>query len=197
MTSYQAASSPPPSRFTIYDSDLSSSYSDSEVDTDEWVTVSSSTTTSTISSLPQHLNLSLHPKTAPPRSSKASSFNGSNLASKPVFVGSSNIGTSKALPEPPKPVLALKKLLPKLSSVYVVNPERLPPAAWKIAKFNGTHVVQSEPKLRSQSPIELFNSSEYVRICARCAKPKMVVCCDGTWKMSSSGICDLHTPFMR
>lgn len=169
------------SRFAIYDSDLSCSDSDSEIDPDEWVSISSSSTTTTISSLPQHLNLSLKPN---PNVVKASNGPGSGRFNSqyPCTVRATSDQGRYQLQAPvgQKPAIALKRFLPELTTVYIVEPRRLPNPQWT-----------------NQSPMELFHYNQYVRICSRCAKPQMVVSCDGTWKMVSGGICDLHIGYMR
>lgn len=170
-----------PSRFTIYDSDLSCNNSDSEIDVEEWVSISSSTTTTTISSLPQHLNLSLKPRpdsVKPPVNSSQGRFNLPRACSAHAIVKQHGplVQPSAGL----KPAIVVKQSLPKLTTVYIVDPKRLPNPQWS-----------------NQSPMELFHYGQYARICSRCAKPQMVVSCDGTWTMVAGGICDLHIGFMR
>lgn len=171
------------SRFAIYNSDLSCSESDSEIDNEEWVSVSSSTTTTTISSLPPHLNLSLKPKSASLNPATKLTQGGTTFRSQIPGAGYTDSTRCEAQHRTwgaQKPLTVLRCALPRLSTIYVVDPKRLPNSQWT-----------------NQSPMELFNKDEYARICARCAKPQVVMSCDGTWKMVGGGICDLHQDFMR
>lgn len=140
-----------PEKFTIFDSDMS----DSESETDEWVSVSTSTTVSTTSTLPSHLNLNPRSaiKTRPQlpvsevlqtdrrRVPASPAGEASRSSSPPLSPPLHQIATTAAAIEtqiPPTkptrpsilreaPITILKHFIPALKAIYIVSPASMFP----------------------------------------------------------------------
>lgn len=95
------------------------------------------------------------------------------------------------------PIDTLKTHIPTLKAIYVVEKP-------KISRFStlapgGNSNANSIPfrtfTALPNPPVALNigNANEsYIQLCARCAKPKLTLYCDGTWKKEAVGPCSEH-----
>lgn len=204
-----------PEKFTILDSDVL----DSEVNYDEWITVSTSNTVSTTSTLPSHLNLNPKsapkgkctrmPKTRDPEKTSPSppppQYTDTTYAAEQVPASNTSRSTQTSdhiSPEPEEliPTALLKSYLHNLTAIYIVSRTSITDLHSPYVSHNSYHPFTRLSKFglspvstsatRSTSNSIGILRETYIRVCADCAKPRITIYCDGTWTSPSISIDD-------
>lgn len=190
-----------PEKFTVFNSDVS----DSESEADEWVSVSTSTTISTTSTLPSHLNL--NPRSAiktrpqpptveiPPfRGLKTSSISAPSRSSTNVSPPPPSLPQAKTTticmepPGPPAntiqpsttleaPITILKRFIPTLTAIYIVTPASICPPTFIIHEPTAPNTYTSFSTLTNLRPNPPI-STKATRPNANLSETYLRVCAD-------------------
>lgn len=205
-----------PAKFSIYGFDVSDA-SDSEFDADEWVSISSASSTPPSSTLPRHLVLrpdtrsrkSILDEAAGVSAAANIGLKGVDLASRPAssYTGDTtgrhhSNDSSNNTGHDPSAISTLKTHLPTLTAIYIVPAIAIQHKQTVTSESIEPFSSFTRPPFSSISlpPVSLYIPSSkecYLQICADCAKPSMTLFCDGSWSSSAAGICSEHAKIMK